>query len=316
MLKLFLILLTTFTFVLKAQFAPSVGKVGSTAIHADSNCFIDWGSAAHIFKGYKNISTPDSGFVDVGSAESACGRAKENGVVSLGDSGIAIVQFFNAIIDGPGFDFAIFENAFNDTFLELAHVEISNDGINYFKFPSFSLTQINTQLGPFNGIKAEKIHNLAGKYRSPYGTPFDISDLDTIYQNIPKEFYFVRITDVVGSINPKWATTDHYKNIINDPWPTPFISSGFDLDAVGMINGMITSSTNLNKTPNIYFITKDGNTLIKSQQICTFSLYNNTGQLVQIIQLDSNSDFIQIPQINTGLYYWKTEFSSGCLFIE
>ena len=54
MLKFFLILLNTFTFVLKAQFAPSVGKVGSTAIHADSNCFIDWGSAAHIFKGYKN----------------------------------------------------------------------------------------------------------------------------------------------------------------------------------------------------------------------------------------------------------------------
>jgi len=316
MYKLLLILLATCSFAIKAQFAPSAGKVGSTAIHADSNCFIDWGSTAHIIKGYKNISTPDSGFVDVGSAESACGRAKENGVVSLGDSGIAIVQFFNAIMDGSGFDFAIFENAFNDTFLELAHVEISNDGVTYFQFPSVSLTQNNRQLGPFDGVDAAKIHNFAGKYRFPYGTPFDISDLDTIYQNIPDEFYFIRITDVVGSINPKWATRDHHKNIINDPWPTPFISSGFDLDAVGMINGKITTTTNLDKTPNIYFLTKEGNTYIKSKEDCKLRLYSNSGQLIQNITLKNNSDFIQIKAIKTGIYYWKTELSSGSIFIE
>lgn len=46
----------------------------------------------------------------------------------------------------------------------------------------------------------------------------------------------VKIIDVVGSINPTYGTHDKNNNIINDPWPTPFNSSGFDLDAIGVIN--------------------------------------------------------------------------------
>ena len=47
---------------------------------------------------------------------------------------------------------------------------------------------------------------------------------------------YVKVTDVVGDIDPTYATHDSLGNIINDPWPTPFTSSGFDLDAVGVIN--------------------------------------------------------------------------------
>lgn len=51
----------------------------------------------------------------------------------------------------------------------------------------------------------------------------------------------VRVIDVVGSIDELYATYDSQFNKINDPWPTPFPSSGFDLDAVGVIHQNTTS---------------------------------------------------------------------------
>jgi hypothetical protein len=40
---------------------------------------------------------------------------------------------------------------------------------------------------------------------------------------------------VVGSLQNAYATFDTAGRKINDPWPTGFPSSGFDLDAVGVI---------------------------------------------------------------------------------
>ena len=46
----------------------------------------------------------------------------------------------------------------------------------------------------------------------------------------------MKIIDVIGSIDYNFCNYDQYLNKINDPFPTPFPSSGFDLDAVGVIN--------------------------------------------------------------------------------
>ena len=46
----------------------------------------------------------------------------------------------------------------------------------------------------------------------------------------------MKIIDVIGSIDSNFCNYDQYLNKINDPFPTPFPSSGFDLDAVGVIN--------------------------------------------------------------------------------
>lgn len=46
----------------------------------------------------------------------------------------------------------------------------------------------------------------------------------------------IRIVDVVGSIDPLYATRDSLNRVINDPWPTFFETGGFDLDAVGVIH--------------------------------------------------------------------------------
>ncbi len=219
-----------------AQFAPAAGKPGSTAIKADSSCFTAWASSGDAELGLRFISEPDSGFVSVGSVASALGPALRNGVISLGDGGKITLYFESGIVNGAGFDFAVFENAFNDSFLELAHVEISANGLDFYRFPSVSLSPNTSQTQAFGATYPENIHNLAGKYRMPFGTPFDISELDSVYEDLPSSFYYVRIVDVIGSIDSQWSSFDSRGNPINDPWPTPFPSSGFDLDAVGVIH--------------------------------------------------------------------------------
>ncbi len=222
-----------------AQFAPAAGKPGSTAIKADSSCFTAWASSGDAELGLRILTEPDSGFVSVGSVASALGPALRNGVISLGDGGKITLYFETGIVNGAGFDFAVFENAFNDSFLELAHVEISANGLDFYRFPSISLSPSDLQTQAFGATYPENIHNLAGKYRMPYGTPFDISDLDSVYENLPSAYYYVRIIDAIGSIDTMKGSFDSKGNIINDPWPTPFASSGFDLDAVGVIHSAV-----------------------------------------------------------------------------
>jgi hypothetical protein len=75
----------------------------------------------------------------------------------------------------------------------------------------------------------------------PYGTPFDLSDFNDT-PDFPNVINYVKIVDVVGSINPLLGTKDSKGSVINDPWPTNFASSGFDLDAVGVINQLPVNS--------------------------------------------------------------------------
>lgn len=231
-----------------AQFAPRAGEQGSTAIHKDSGIFVAWATEAVLNRGYQNCQDTSLGKTTTGSAESAVGKAGENGLVSLGDGGEIILTFETPIRNGEGFDFAVFENGFfyKDSldFLELAFVEISSDGENYFRFPSHSLTNTLFQVDTFEGIDARKIHNLAGKYTYGFGTPFDLSEIPEDNRLNKNAIRYVKLIDVVGSLHPAFANYDHNNTIINDPWPTPFPQGGFDLDAVGVIHTTATSITN------------------------------------------------------------------------
>ena len=222
---------------LKAQtYAPGAGQSGTTAMYKDSSAFINWVQKTTIIRGYQDLSNIQLGYASVGDSSSATGIAGSNGIVSLGDGGFAVCTFQYPIKNDLGYDFAVFENSFDDTFLELAFVEVSSDGINFFRFPSHSLTDTVTQTGSFDPTDAAKLNNLAGKYRGTYGTPFDLEELaNTTNLNI-NAITHVKVIDVVGSINPLYARRDSYQNKINDPWPTPFASSGFDLDAIGVIH--------------------------------------------------------------------------------
>lgn len=236
-MKLSIVLFFVFlTFQNYAQYAPAAGKAGSSALNKDSSIFVNWAKKCKVYRGWKNIAQKDSGFATIGDSTSAMGKAGENGIVSLGDSGFAICEFFNPIRNGVGWDFAVFENTFIDSFLELAFVEVSSDGRRFFRFPSHSLSDTLMQTGPFGYTRPEKINNLAGKYRVGFGTPFDLSDLPD-YKDLDKNSVrFIKLLDVVGSLNPKYAAYDTSGRKINDPWPTPYASSGFDLDAIGVIH--------------------------------------------------------------------------------
>jgi hypothetical protein len=223
-----------------AQYAPQAGLAGSTAVSATSGQFEAWATGCTVLRGYQDIADPAGGYATLGDSSAAIGAA-DGGVVSLGDSGVADVTFARPIVNGTGPDFAVFENGFRNpadstqAFLELGFVEVSSDGVHYFRFPATSLTQTNTQVGNGNYITASDLNNLAGKYIGGYGTPFDLDELAGTPGLDVNNVTHVRIIDVVGSIGAH-AQHDHTGRAINDPYPTPFASSGFDLDAVGVLH--------------------------------------------------------------------------------
>jgi hypothetical protein len=245
----------------------------------------------------------------VGSELSAIGPASSNGVVSLGDGGIATLTFNPPITNGEGFDFAVFENTFLDTFLELAFVEVSSDSLSWARFPNTSLTQNTQQTPAFGFTQPTQIHNLAGKYRHPFGTPFDLQDLAMMSNIRINEIRYVRLIDVVGSIDTIWGKKDSYQNIINDPWPTPFPSSGFDLDAVGVIHQQADMAVIQHQIPRTIWFDQQAETLfIASTQTGTLEIFN-----VQGIRVFSESHSIQSghpiqqfkPTLRAGTYIAK-----------
>ena len=219
-----------------AQFDPPAGQEGSLAIHVSSSQFVAWAKSAEIIRGPQEIGNDTLGFVTTGIDSFALNKAGENPCVSLGDGGSAILQFEYSIRNGEGPDFAVFENSFDGLFLELAFVEVSSDGFNFTRFPATSYTDTTIQITAFSYLEAILLNNLAGKHAMLFGTPFDLEELrDTPGLDI-NAISHIRLVDVVGSINPQFCSRDAGGRKINDPFPTPFPSSGFDLDAVGVIH--------------------------------------------------------------------------------
>jgi hypothetical protein len=206
--------------VLAGPYAPAAGISGSTAIHKDSPLISTWAT------GYQNYSFGPNVDTQWRNASLAIGPAVGNSfdIVALGDGGAITLTFAEPVGDGAGFDFAIFENSFNDTFLELAWVEVSPDGENFLRFNNDSLTPSPV---PFIGgsIDPTNIDGLAGKYRQGYGTPFDLASVGLSVAT------HVRIVDIFGDGTARDSTND----VIYDPTPTVG-SGGFDLDAVGVLH--------------------------------------------------------------------------------
>jgi len=213
------------------SYSPAAEQEGSTAIHMDDPAFIDWAI------GYKNYEVG----IDVDEVwqtpESAIGPAigTSYDIVSLGRGGRITMTFDPPIENGEGWDFAVFENAFNNYNLELAYVEVSSNGIDYIRFDNISLTQ--DPVSGYGSLDTTLINGLAGKYRQGYGTPFDLSDISEKPEVQSgsvdlSRITFVRLIDVIGD----GSRFDSEGNVIYDPFPT-VNSAGFDLDAIGVSNG-------------------------------------------------------------------------------
>ena len=230
--------------MLWAQFAPAQDQPGTTAMHADSSAFVAWATGCEAEPGPMNITNPSAGVAGSGwPASNVIGPPEGTyGVTCLGDGGMATVTFRSPICNREGPDFAVFENGFANAqnpslwFLELGFVEVSSDGENFFRFPAYSNTQTTTQIGGMGCIDPSQIHNLASKYGAMYGTPFDLDEVPDDPLLDKEHITHVRIVDVIGNIDPEYATYDCQGHPVNDPWPTPFASCGMDLDAVGVIH--------------------------------------------------------------------------------
>ncbi|MDC0317145.1 DUF4465 domain-containing protein [bacterium] len=218
--------------LLAGPYAPAAGQLGSTAIAHDDSAIIGWAT------GYENYQPGSDVDLAFQVPENAIGQAEGtiSDAVTLGRSGQITLSFSTPIRNGFGSDFAIFENSFSDTFLELAYVEVSSDGLNFFRFENDSLTP--SPVAAFGEVDPTNVHNLAGKYRRGQGTPFDLDDLHGISPLLQTAAVtHVRVVDVVGD----GTALDTSGDVIYDPSPTVG-SAGFDLDGVGVLNAFEYSS--------------------------------------------------------------------------
>ncbi|MBL4624015.1 MAG: T9SS type A sorting domain-containing protein [Flavobacteriales bacterium] len=283
----------------QGPYAPAAGQTGSTAIGYGSSRIIDWAGLCTIERGYQNVSDTSLGLAFVGN-ESAGENESDGSVVSIGDGGIALLTFNQPISNTIGADIAVFENSFSDYFLELAYVEISSDGINFFRFPSVSLTNSSVQVNGFGVLDPTNIYNLAGKYRGGYGTPFDFEELDSIMGLNIDSISYVRIIDVVGSVDSGYASYDSQGNVINDPWPTAFASSGFDLDAVAAI-GEVTGIEENEVAGILIYPNPVINELFISGIFSFANIYDVSGDLVKSEYLLNQS--IRVAALSQGIYF-------------
>ena len=181
-------------------------------------------------------------------------------IVSLGDldqamiilgelPGSLVLGFDVTIVNGPGPDFAAFENGFisgngPNIFAELGYVEVSTDGVTFARFPSVSL--ISGQAGGYGSLDATNLYNLVGKHVNAYGdswgTPFDLNDLaqspEVLNGSVDlNNINYVRIVDIPGSGDFK----DSRGNPIYDAWVT-WGSGGVDFEALGVLNSEVKAS--------------------------------------------------------------------------
>jgi hypothetical protein len=233
--------------VFAGPYPPAAGQPGSDAIVASDIRFTTWATAVLVERGPTEIGFEGSSLASYGSESDAVGPADASPdspypVVSLGDGGSATLEFSQPFGDVPGPDFAVFENGFSASFLELAHVEVSSDGANFFRFPSSSLTTSSATIGEGGAVDPTNVQNLAGKYLAGFGTPFDLAQLRNVSPQLDlQRITHVRVIDVVGTNDPTLGSSDASGNLVIDPYPTPYFSSGFDLDAVGAFSATATT---------------------------------------------------------------------------
>lgn len=218
-----MLLQTAFIF---AQFDGPVGTEGCQAVAISDSRIVSWAYGVQVKRGF---TTPNGTTrVSYGTPDMAQGvpDSTTTTAISLGFGGEALVTFDRPIVNGRGYDFAVFENPFGPNFLELAFVEVSSDGEHFFRFPATSLSTGSSD------VMAQHYNNLAGKYEVGYGTPFDLSELPDDANLDKMNIRFVRLIDVTEGVD-----TDAQGNVIYDSPCAGSYSAGFDLTGVAVMNG-------------------------------------------------------------------------------
>lgn len=294
---------------LLAQFDGIVGTPGCKAIKYNDPRIVGWATKCTIHRGYQNIANKSLGRASFGSESDAVGpildadSTNTSACVSLGDSGVVVLQFQHPIMDGEGYDFAVYENSFSDTFLELALVYVSSDSVHWFGFPAISNTPTDVQVDGFGSVDATKINNIAGKYRIGWGTPFDLAEIFDDPNLDKQNVRYVKLVDVIGTIDPQYATRDSRGKIINDPYSTPFWSSGFDLSGVAVLHHNAPSSSVVEPEIEVkVFPNPCADELYVKADDCQITLYTIFGQKVTSKNTSSTIERLSISELPRGIY--------------
>jgi hypothetical protein len=144
----------------------------------------------------------------------------------LGVGGEIVLSFApNAIVNGPGVDFIVFENPFYidgnaaEPYAEPGEVSVSEDGVNWSVYPC---TATSYPYGDCAGWHA--VYSSPSNGISPVdpavagGDPYDLADVGLASAR------FVRIRDVSGEICPDAGGPN---------------TDGFDLDAISIVNAAL-----------------------------------------------------------------------------
>ncbi len=306
-------------------FAPQATISGSTAISKNDASIKAWATNCVLNRGWLDIADPSQGKPTLGADTNAIG-APDNYLVSLGDSGTAVLTFNNIIYNGAGADFVVFENGFanpnnaEEAFLEYAFVEVSSDGVNYTRFPATSFA--DTLQTPASGVyeNARQVNNLAGKYVGNYGTPFDLDELAGTPGLDINNITHIRLVDVVGSIGAQ-GQVDKNGRKINDPYPTNVPSGGFDLEAVGAMYlkwptsvNTVAANSNMSIFPNPA-VNSINISFAKAPQGDLYATVTDVKGSVVLYGAVTNNQ-ISVASLTTGVYYLVVTDTNGNKWVE
>ena len=212
-----------------------IAQWGWSQVGFTDPAIVSWGDSVQIMRGYQDIADSSLGLAGYGVVSDALGEADGN-VVSLGDGGAATYFFASGIPNGDGPDVAILKMlwiwgvvSYSLNWLLSKYLWMNW----YHRFPCQSLTQTNGQVNGFGGLMAYDVQGFAGIHQAQIGTLFDLEEIDAL--NPFDTVYYVRCIDVIGIVDPLLESYDSQGNLINDPYPTPYASSGFDIDAVAYV---------------------------------------------------------------------------------
>jgi hypothetical protein len=144
-------------------------------------------------------------------------------VVSLGVGGEIVLSFApDAIVDGPGVDFIVFENPFyvggnpQDLYAEPGEVSVSDDGSTWLTYPCTATSYPYGQCAGWHPVLSSPGNGISPvDPATAGGDPYDLGDLGLT------RVRYVRIRDRSGETCPDAGGTT---------------SAGFDLDAISIVN--------------------------------------------------------------------------------
>jgi hypothetical protein len=172
------------------------------------------------------------------------------------------------------------------------------------------------QVGPFDyNADATLLNNLAGKYRAMYGTPFDLEEMSGIQGLNVDSIVKVKVIDVIGAINPIYASYDQNNNMINEHFPTPFPQGGFDLDAVGVIHQLVNGVDEAARQTIHVYPNPINDQLFMDLDISSIDyiqIIDELGSMIKV-QTQFNNNVIHLGELKAGIYCLNVILKNGAV---